>query len=81
LHGHVFQVTRIDDQEFRGALRDTVLVLPFSTVEIQLDADRSGIWMFHCHKMMHFQKGMMTTINYEGYPAPDYYLELIGKTN
>ncbi|MEE9452539.1 MAG: multicopper oxidase domain-containing protein [Gammaproteobacteria bacterium] len=77
LHGHTFQVTNIDGQEIEGTMRDTVLVLPGSTVEIQFDADRSGLWMFHCHKLMYQAKGMMTTINYLGFPVPDYYITLI----
>ncbi|MEE9451613.1 MAG: multicopper oxidase family protein [Gammaproteobacteria bacterium] len=79
LHGHSFQVVRIDDQEIKGAMRDTIHVLPRSKVEIIFDADNSGIWMFHCHKLSHMEVGMQTTIHYEGYPPPDYYLELIGR--
>ena len=48
-------------------------------VKIIFEADNSGIWMLHCHKLSHMEVGMQTTIHYEGYPLPDYYLELIGK--
>ncbi|WP_158644250.1 multicopper oxidase family protein [Legionella hackeliae] len=82
LHGHVFQVTEVDGTKLsNGALRDTVLVQPNSTVKIQFDANNPGIWLNHCHNLYHFMGGMATTIEYAGYPKPLFYLEAIGQAN
>lgn len=72
LHGHVFQVTEINGRKINGPIRDTVNVLPNSTVKVQFDANNPGIWMLHCHVLYHVMGGMMTTINYEGYNSPNF---------
>ncbi|HEX4045414.1 MAG TPA: multicopper oxidase domain-containing protein [Gammaproteobacteria bacterium] len=58
-----------NDQD--GALRDTVLVLPQSTVKVQFDADHPGNWMLHCHMLYHQESGMMTLLTYDGVKVPD----------
>lgn len=70
LHGHVFQVTEINGRKINGPMRDTVNVLPNSTVKVQFDANNPGIWMLHCHVLYHVMGGMMTTVNYEGFNSP-----------
>lgn len=70
LHGHVFQVTEIDGKQFNGAVRDTVLVGPKSTVKIQFYADNPGVWPLHCHLLYHQEAGMFTVVRYEGYIQP-----------
>lgn len=77
LHGHVFEVIEIDGKPIQGALRDTVLLTPNSTMKVILDADNSGNWLLHCHLLYHGAAGMMTLVDYEGYPKPD--LNLIKK--
>ncbi len=73
LHGHFFEVTEIDGKLLKnGPKRDTVLVLPHSTVKIQFDTDNPGNWMFHCHMLYHEATGMMTFINYKGVKVPDF---------
>ena len=72
LHGHVFEVTEIDGKPLKqGAMRDTVLVLPNSTVKVQFDADNPGNWMMHCHMLYHQESGMMTIVNYDGVTMPN----------
>ncbi len=66
LHGHTFQVVEIDGRRLSGAMRDTVLVPPKSTVTIAFDADNPGKWAFHCHNLYHLEAGMMTSVRYEG---------------
>ncbi len=66
LHGHRFQVVAIDGRRFAGAMRDTVLVPPNTSVTIAFDADNPGHWAFHCHNLYHMEAGMMTTVRYEG---------------
>ncbi|ODU22187.1 MAG: copper oxidase [Pseudonocardia sp. SCN 72-51] len=62
LHGHTFAV--------RGrsgaytARKDTVLVAPMATVEVDFDADNPGQWLTHCHNIYHGEAGMMTVISY-----------------
>ncbi len=70
LHGHVFQVKAIDGNRFEGALRDTVLVTPNSTLTIQFDANNPGVWPFHCHILYHMEAGMFTVIRYADFQQP-----------
>jgi len=70
LHGHVFQVTSIDGKPFQGAMRDTVLVMPNSSVAIQFDADNPGVWPLHCHILYHMEAGMFTVIRYKDFIQP-----------
>lgn len=67
LHGHVFQVTEIDGDKFSGAIRDTVLVMPNSTLKIQFDADNPGVWPLHCHILYHMEAGMFTVLKYKDF--------------
>jgi FtsP/CotA-like multicopper oxidase with cupredoxin domain len=70
LHGHVFQVTAIDGKPFDGAMRDTILVMPNSTVSIQFDADNPGVWPLHCHILYHLEAGMFTVLRYKDFIQP-----------
>ena len=70
LHGHVFQVISIDGTPLNGAVRDTVLVLPNSTLTIQFDANHPGVWPLHCHLLYHQEGGMMTLVRYENCIQP-----------
>ncbi|OGT30760.1 MAG: hypothetical protein A3E87_07340 [Gammaproteobacteria bacterium RIFCSPHIGHO2_12_FULL_35_23] len=72
LHGHVFEVTEINGKEIRGAFRDTVDVMPHSTVKVQFDANNPGVWLLHCHNLYHAAAGMATVLEYSGYQAPTY---------
>lgn len=73
LHGHVLEVTEIDGQKLvDGAMRDTVLVLPHTTVKIQFDADNPGNWVLHCHMLYHMATGMIALVNYEGVALPKW---------
>jgi FtsP/CotA-like multicopper oxidase with cupredoxin domain len=66
LHGHAFQVIAIDGEPIRGAVRDTVLVMPMGRVRIAFDADNPGRWPLHCHNLYHAITGMMTEFRYQG---------------
>lgn len=61
VHGHTFQVV---DRSGAGARKDTSLVLPGNTVEVDLDANNPGQWMVHCHNLYHGEGGMMTVLSY-----------------
>lgn len=64
LHGHLFQVVAINGNRFAGAVRDTVLVPPKTSVTVAFDADNPGRWALHCHLLYHMEAGMFTTIRY-----------------
>jgi FtsP/CotA-like multicopper oxidase with cupredoxin domain len=58
LHGHTFQV-RAD-----GPRKDTVLVLPGRSIEVDFNADNPGQWLTHCHNIYHGEAGMMSVVSY-----------------
>jgi FtsP/CotA-like multicopper oxidase with cupredoxin domain len=64
LHGHSFQVVAINGGRFAGAVRDTVLVPPKTTVIVAFDANNPGWWSFHCHLLYHQHAGMFATLRY-----------------
>jgi FtsP/CotA-like multicopper oxidase with cupredoxin domain len=66
LHGPAFQVIALNGAALAGAVRDTVLVPPMSSVTIAFDADYPGRWAFHCHNLYHMTAGMLTEIRYPG---------------
>jgi FtsP/CotA-like multicopper oxidase with cupredoxin domain len=59
LHGHSFQM--VGDGNAR---KDTVNVLPMTTVSIDIEGDNPGQWMLHCHNTYHLEMGMATTLSY-----------------
>ena len=63
LHGHTFQVVQPGGL---GARKDTVLVPPLQTVEIDFDTNNPGRWITHCHNDYHLEAGMATFIEYTG---------------
>ena len=65
LHGHSFQVIEIDGQVIHGAMRDSVLVTPFSKVTVALDANNPGLWYVHCHVLWHLAAGMAALVEYQ----------------
>jgi FtsP/CotA-like multicopper oxidase with cupredoxin domain len=65
LHGHSFQIIDINGSPLHGALRDTVLVPPKSTVTVAFDADNPGTWYLHCHILWHLAAGMAVLVHYE----------------
>ena len=58
VHGHTFGLRKT------GARKDTVIVRPMETVEVDLDAVNPGQWATHCHNIYHAEAGMMTTLSY-----------------
>lgn len=60
LHGVTSQVLRRNGP---AARKDTVLVPPLATVEIDFDADNPGRWINHCHNTYHLESGMATFVS------------------
>lgn len=63
LHGHTFQVM---NGTVAKARKDTVLVPPKQTVEVDFDTNNPGRWITHCHNTYHLEAGMATFIEYAG---------------
>jgi FtsP/CotA-like multicopper oxidase with cupredoxin domain len=61
LHGHTFQVLGPSGP---AARKDTVLVPPLQTVQIDFDTNNPGRWITHCHNDYHLEAGMATFIEY-----------------
>lgn len=61
LHGHTFQVVTAAGT---GPRKDTSIVLPNQTVEVDFDTDNPGQWMLHCHNAYHGEAGMMSVVSY-----------------
>jgi FtsP/CotA-like multicopper oxidase with cupredoxin domain len=67
LHGHTFQVVRAEGTGTApGARKDTVLVPPKQTVDVDFDTDNPGRWIVHCHNDYHLNGGMATFLEYTG---------------
>jgi len=64
LHGHVFQVVAINGKRYPGAMRDTVLVPPKTSLTFAFDANNPGRWFYHCHNLYHMISGMANTVVY-----------------
>lgn len=58
LHGHTFGQVR------GGARKDTVIVRPHESIDVDIDADNPGQWALHCHNIYHAEMGMMTVLSY-----------------
>lgn len=58
LHGHTFGLVE------GGARKDTVIVRPMQSLEVDLDASNPGQWALHCHNIYHAETGMMTVLSY-----------------
>nr|WP_232822651.1 multicopper oxidase family protein [Glycomyces dulcitolivorans] len=58
LHGHTFALAD------SGLRKDTAIVLPGQTLEVDFDAVNPGLWMVHCHNLYHGEAGMMAALGY-----------------
>jgi FtsP/CotA-like multicopper oxidase with cupredoxin domain len=72
LHGHVLTLLAVDGQPVQGSPlhQDSILVGPQQSVDVAFAADNPGVWMFHCHVLLHAAMGMTTSVNYVGYSTP-----------
>lgn len=58
VHGHTFGI--VDN----GARKDTVIVKPMQTLDVDFDATNPGQWMAHCHNIYHAERGMIVPLSY-----------------
>jgi len=61
LHGQTFQAR---GQNGQGARKDTAIVHPHTTLEVDFDANSPGQRLSHCHNVYHGEAGMMTVVSY-----------------
>ncbi|MEV5837657.1 multicopper oxidase family protein [Nocardia sp. NPDC052112] len=61
LHGHTFEVVTLAGT---GPRKDTSIVAPMQTLEVNVDANNPGQWMVHCHNAYHGEAGMMNVFSY-----------------
>jgi multicopper oxidase len=59
LHGHTFGL--VDG----GARKDTVIVRPLQSLDVDVEADNPGQWALHCHNAYHAESGMMAVLSYQ----------------
>jgi FtsP/CotA-like multicopper oxidase with cupredoxin domain len=59
LHGHAFAVGGPG-----GPRKDTVIVLPGTSVTCEFDTNDPGLWVTHCHNAYHENAGMMGVLAY-----------------
>jgi FtsP/CotA-like multicopper oxidase with cupredoxin domain len=72
LHGHVMSVLARNGETLQGSPvhLDSILVGLGETWDVAFAANNPGVWMFHCHVLLHASMGMVTTINYQGVYTP-----------
>jgi FtsP/CotA-like multicopper oxidase with cupredoxin domain len=72
LHGHTFIVLAHNGKPLSGSpvRLDTVLIPPHTTYDIAFVANNPGLWMLHCHNLLHSNWGMDMMIAYYGYTTP-----------
>ncbi len=68
-HGHTAQVMLPTggpggSGQVPAARKDTVLVAPLATVEMDFDTNNPGRWINHCHNTYHLESGMATFVFY-----------------
>lgn len=68
LHGHIFQVLSRNGHSLSGSpiFLDTLATQEGEIYEVYVIADNPGLWMMHCHNLMHASMGMSMMFNYEG---------------
>jgi FtsP/CotA-like multicopper oxidase with cupredoxin domain len=49
---------------------DSVLVGPHETWVVAFVADNPGLWMLHCHVLIHAAYGLSTMVSYTGISTP-----------
>jgi FtsP/CotA-like multicopper oxidase with cupredoxin domain len=62
LHGHFFELG-LAGQTARP-VKDTVLIDPMATVDLDFSTDNPGRWLFHCHHLYHMEAGMARILEY-----------------
>jgi FtsP/CotA-like multicopper oxidase with cupredoxin domain len=59
LHRHSFELTRIAGRRTAGVVKDVALLGGYQSMDVDFDADRQGLTLFHCHAQLHMDFGFM----------------------
>lgn len=72
LHGHVMSVIAKNGRHISGSPvhLDSILVGPNETWTVAFLADNPGLWMIHCHVLVHAAYGLSAMVSYEGIWTP-----------
>jgi len=72
LHGHTMSVLSRNGEPVTGSpvRLDSVLVGPNETWDVVFLADNPGLWMFHCHVLLHASFGLTMSVDYAGITTP-----------
>jgi FtsP/CotA-like multicopper oxidase with cupredoxin domain len=72
LHGHYFSVLSKDGRPISGSPvhLDSILIGPHETWDVAFLADNPGLWMLHCHVLIHAAYGLSTMVSYAGISTP-----------
>ncbi|WP_409343836.1 multicopper oxidase family protein [Paenibacillus sp. MBLB4367] len=72
LHGHHMLVLSRNGEPSTGSpwWSDTLDLVPGDTYEVAFLANNPGIWMDHCHNLVHAAAGMTMHLMYEGVTTP-----------
>lgn len=66
LHGHDFRV--LGAQGEYAPFKNTLDIMPMETDTLELAANKSGDWFFHCHILYHMMAGMGNVLSYQNSP-------------
>jgi FtsP/CotA-like multicopper oxidase with cupredoxin domain len=72
LHGHYFTVLARNDIPLSGSPvhLDSILIAPGETWDVTFRADNPGLWMLHCHVLVHAATGMDVMVVYPNISTP-----------
>lgn len=72
LHGHTFTVLANNGHPLTGSpvRQDTVLIPPHQSYDVAFLANNPGLWMFHCHNLLHANWGMDMMVAYYNVSTP-----------
>ena len=72
LHGHTFSILSRNDVPLSGSpvFLDSLLLAPGEMWDVGFIADNPGLWMFHCHVLIHAATGMDMMLVYPNIYTP-----------
>jgi FtsP/CotA-like multicopper oxidase with cupredoxin domain len=72
IHGHYFTVLTRNNVPLSGSPvhLDSILLAPYETWDVAFIADNPGLWMLHCHVLVHAATGMDMMVVYPNISTP-----------
>ncbi|MEX0762254.1 MAG: multicopper oxidase domain-containing protein [Dehalococcoidia bacterium] len=76
LHGHQFKVVQLDGNPLASPhVMNTQDIAPGQTVDVEIEGNNPGTWVFHCHIIPHvtnrgeYPGGMLVVLDYEDHTS------------